>query len=453
MRILLINQYYPPDTAATGQFLADVAEGLAKSKHEVHVLCSQCAYEGGKLKTKRQDRKKMIQGQNCAGHEHIVSQIHVHRVRASGFGCKRSAYRLMDYLSFLVLASFAALRMPRMDVCMTLTTPPFVALTGWLLKKLRHTRFLLWSMDMYPEIAVAYGAIKSDGLLHRRLARLSRMLYREASGVISLGELMTKQLIKAGADPDKIVIIDNWAPGECIKRTSPGETFSPVTSNTHDGITIMYSGNLGAGHELETVVRAIQGDGTMQRYHMLFVGNLRSRRRFHTLVSRAGLDHADSRATAPLDQLSRTLAAGDIHVVSQRRKTQGLIVPSKLYGVMAAGRAILFVGPENSEAARIVLRSGAGFVVRPGDVVRTKAALREMAVNPGLRTIMGERAREYYERHYGRDRSVSRIVEFIKSCDPWSRQYRTNRSSQLQDDSSYGVVLPAVRQVPSQRSS
>jgi colanic acid biosynthesis glycosyl transferase WcaI len=201
MRILFINQFYVPDTAATGQLLADVAEELAGRGHDVHVVCSRRAYNGG--------------GPALAG-EQLVNGVHVHRLGATGFGRKRMVGRILDYASFYLLALHQAFALPRMDVCVALTTPPFIALVALLLRRLRGTRMVVWTMDLYPEIAVALGVLKERCLLRRVLARLSRRVYRTAGAIVSLGEVMAQRLVEAGAPREKIAVVHNWVPREAV---------------------------------------------------------------------------------------------------------------------------------------------------------------------------------------------------------------------------------------------
>ncbi len=201
MRILLINQFYKPDTAATGQLLADVAEELAQRGHDVHVLCSRNSYNGNNVRLPAKEK---------------ISGVIVHRVKATGFGRENKLGRVLDYMSFYLFAAWRALRLPKMDVCMALTTPPFIALIGLMLRKIKGTKFVFWTMDLYPEVAVSYGVIKPNKFLHHLFSRLSSKLYLRASCIISLGEVMTQKLIGAGADPKKIRTVHNWVPGETV---------------------------------------------------------------------------------------------------------------------------------------------------------------------------------------------------------------------------------------------
>lgn len=203
MRVLLINQFYRPDTAATGQLLADVAGSLAERGHEVHVICSRHRYDGGKV---------------VGVAEGNVDSVAVHRVFTTRFGRKVLLGRMVDYLSFYVTAAWRALVLPKPDVCVSLTTPPFISLIGLMLSRLKGTRSVIWVMDVYPDIAVAYDVLRKKALLYRLLTRLNKMLYRNAAAVISLGEVMTERLQSLGARPEKLHTVPNWVPGESVGR-------------------------------------------------------------------------------------------------------------------------------------------------------------------------------------------------------------------------------------------
>jgi len=396
MRILLLNQFYRPDVAATGQLLADLAKDLAGRGHEVHVICSRRTYGGGNTKYLPYE---------------LVDNVHVHRVGALGFGRGKLIGRLADYLSFYLLALCKAIRLQRMNVCVALTTPPFIGLIGLVLKVLKGTHLALWTMDLYPEVAVVYGLIKPNSLLHRLLAWLSKKLYSKASCIISLGEVMSRRLIETGVDPNKIVTVHNWAPPSIVHRPS-----SILRQGTRDDgqITLMYSGNLGLGHDLDTLVRAVRSLEKTQNLRVLFVGNGKVQNSLEKLVEELDLDCIDFYPPVPLDQLSDSLASGDIHIVSQKPGTEGLIVPSKLYGIMAAGRPTLFIGPAECEPAQIIFKSGAGIIVPPRDEKAVSKAINKLVNDAELRVEMGKRTREYYEQHFGHDRSVSRIIQAVE---------------------------------------
>lgn len=390
MRVLLLNQFFAPDTAATGQLLADVADRLAADGHEIHVLASQRLYGGGATSLPLESA--------------TTSGVIVHRVAATGFGRAGFFGRLLDYGSFYVRAMRRALQLPRMDVCIALTTPPFIGLVATQLRKRRGTKFVHWAMDLYPEMMAAVGMIRDGGQPKRLLATLAARIYRQSDAIIALGELMKDRLIAAGADAETVSVVHNWVPGEAVYPQPPAG--GPVT--------LLYSGNVGLGHELETAVRAIARLKDRRNFHARIVGHGKLRGRLMELVSDLGLvDCVEFLPPCPLEELSANLAAGDIHLVSQRPGTQGLLVPSKIYGILAAARPSLYIGPADTEVAEIIRQSNSGLIVPPGDVDAAATSLRRLITDKTLRHEMGDRAGAHYRALFGRERGVRCIATLV----------------------------------------
>jgi colanic acid biosynthesis glycosyl transferase WcaI len=179
-------------------------------------------------------------------------------------------------------------------------------------------------------------------------------------------------------------------------------------------VTVLYSGNFGLGHDIETMLRALHTLSGDTHVHMLLVGNGKAIAGIRQLVEELKLKNTEFRPPVRLQELPSLLAGGDIHIVAQKLRTEGLIVPSKIYGALAVGRPVIFIGPERCEVAQIVHDSDCGFVVAPGDVESAANALRALAVDGGLRREMGERAKRYYQEKLGRKRSVARIIDVIE---------------------------------------
>ena len=391
MRVLLLNQFYLPDVAATGQLLGDLAEALVRRGHEVHVLCSRRAYAGG--------------GHEFAAEE-VIGGAKVHRLAATGFGRAGFLGRILDYLSFYLLAVRRAMAMGAMDACVSLTTPPFIALIGVLLKRRRKTKLILWTMDLYPPIAVALGLLRRGGLPDRALSWVARRIYGAADAIIALGDVMASTLRDTGAEGEKITVVHNWVPAEAVRFCEP---------QRNGPVTLLYSGNLGMGHELDTIVRAVALLPDRSNIRLRFVGNGKMRKYLENLVVELGLERVEFAPPCPLRELSENLSGGDIHLVSQCPGTEGLIVPSKVYGILAAGRAVLYIGPETTEVARIIEQADAGRIAPAGGIDRTAELLRELTDNAELRRAMGRRGREYYENHFGREQGTAQISDVIES--------------------------------------
>ena len=180
-------------------------------------------------------------------------------------------------------------------------------------------------------------------------------------------------------------------------------------------VRLLYAGNMGLGHELESIVRAVSKLNGQVDLNVLFLGNGKARRQLKRLTAELKLDYVKFHPSVSLYDLPGVLASGDIHLVSQRLGTEGLIVPSKIYGILAAGRPTVFIGPSDCEPAMIISKSQAGVIVQPGDIDGVADAIKKLAMNPDLRRAMGRRARQYYAEYFGRDRSVSRIIKTIES--------------------------------------
>lgn len=407
MRILLLNQFYVPDVAATGQLLHDLALTLHRRGHEVHVIASQGAYSGGS------DR---------LAPEETIDGIHIHRTPATGLGRGNILFAALDYLTFYVLATLRCFTLKRMDLCLVLTTPPFIGLAGVLLRVLRGTRLALWTMDLYPEVAVACDVLPEGSLRHRFFAALSRLTYRKAERIFSLGDHMADRLTLAGADPDRVRVVHNWVPREVVQpierdRSRMRRSLAP----RDDQVVLMYSGNIGRGHGLEATAEAIAHLTSPQRQQLkvVFVGKGRMRAPLQEKVRQLGLtDTIEFRDYQPLDMLSDSLAAADVHLVGQRPDMVGLIVPSKLYGILAAGRAVLYVGPEQSEVADILRDAQVGWIARPHDPAGIAATLREILDSRGRLAAKGRDARRTYETHFGAAHSTDLIAAELEASGP-----------------------------------
>ncbi|HOC63683.1 MAG TPA: glycosyltransferase [Sedimentisphaerales bacterium] len=180
--------------------------------------------------------------------------------------------------------------------------------------------------------------------------------------------------------------------------------------------TLLYSGNVGLGQDVGTALRAVARLNGQAALKVLIAGDGKGLAAVRALVAELRLADAQIRPPVPLEELSALLARGDIHLICQQAGTEGLLVPSKIYSTLAAGRPSLFIGPADCEVGRIVRDSGSGFVVEPGDVEEATDVLRRLATNPALQHGMGRNARIYYEQHFGRERSVSRIIGILEAA-------------------------------------
>jgi colanic acid biosynthesis glycosyl transferase WcaI len=370
--VLLVNQSFYSPGAATGQFLADLAHELA-GEHAVSVICGD------------------------SRHAEADPLVNVVRVRIP-------KTRVASYLSFLCAAAWHALRMPRQDIVVTMTTPPLLALIGTMLAKLRGSRHYIWEMDVYPDIAEGLGVLGAGSPVTRMLAWIADYSRRRAAGIIALGECMKTRLIAHGIDAGKIHVVENWADGERITaRAFPEGT----------ALRVHYSGNLGLAHDVETIRGAMLALGGDARFEFIFAGGGPRRGELERCCREHETGNVRFESYCGRGELGDRLAEGHIGLVTQRAETLGSVVPSKTYGIMAAGRPVLFIGPREATPARIIREFGCGWQVECGDVRGVVDLLHFLEGRREEIYEAGGRARKAFEERYDRGIGVRRIAGIL----------------------------------------
>jgi glycosyltransferase involved in cell wall biosynthesis len=376
MHILLLNQYFPPDTSATAKMASLVQEALSR-RHHVTVVAGRPSYAPDErhpyylLRRERGD------------------SVTVERVGSTSFDRRRMSGRLANFLSYLVFAFIrAATVRPKPDVVLAMTDPPLVGLVGALVSMMRRSRFVYNVRDLHPDMAVAAGAVKA-GFLVSLWERLHRWTLNRAHLVIALGDDMRERILAKGVSPGRAVVVRDG--------TSPLESHAVVDGSVHQEIrggfdfVVLHGGNLGFAGCWETLIRAARSLES-ERTGFVFVGD--GSRRDALEAEAKGLSNVRFLPFYPVELLPQVLDAADLHVVTVRKGLEGLVVPSKLYPIMAAGKPVLAVAPPDSDVVRIVRKYGFGLVADPEDPEEVAAAVRSARSDPDRLKRMAERARE-----------------------------------------------------------
>jgi colanic acid biosynthesis glycosyl transferase WcaI len=298
----------------------------------------------------------------------------------------RMRQRLWNYLSYVALSIPRAL-VVRTDLVMAMTDPPFEGIVGAFVAWLKRKPFVYNIRDLYPEMALA-GHIVRPSWWVRLWERLHRWALRRARRVIVLGDDTRERIIAKGIDPARVVVVRDGA------RPAP-----PVDSPDHPVIreirggwpfVVLHAGNLGFYGAWETVIKAaglLDQDGV----GFVFVGEGALRAQVESAAQ--GVGKIRFLPFRPADQVPYVLAAGDLHLVTVKRGLEGVVVPSKLYSILAAGRPVLALAPEETDAARVVRRMECGVVVDPDDPAAAAAAVRDLARDRERLARLGARAR------------------------------------------------------------
>ena len=384
-RLLFINQYYWPDHASTAQHLADLAEGLASRGHEVHVVCSRGGYREG---TPRPPRSESHNG------------VSIHRVDATSLGRRNTLTRMVDYLSFYVRAFWLGLFLPRFDVVATLTTPPIIGLIGTLLRRLKGSRHIYWSMDLHPDASLALGRMSIKHPVVRLLAWVSDLVYKQADKVVVLGSYMSDRIAAKGVRPDRLALIPVWNRRDEIYPIPREGHPLRAELGLEDKFVAMYSGNLGLAHSFGEFLEAARRLSDRDDVVFLFVGDGPRLVEVKAAQEAEGLDNIRFLKYFPREMLHASLSVADVHLISMRAEMTGIVVPGKLYGAMASGRPTVFVGPAHCESADTIRQAGCGATIRLGDVDALVETLERYAADPDAARLDGEKGRAaFLDRH------------------------------------------------------
>ena len=401
--VLFVNQHYWPDVASTGQHLTDLAEHCARRGFRVDVLCGRGRYLAGELRAPRQE---------------VRNGVRVHRLATTSFGRGSHLGRIADYAGFYAGVLRRLLTGPAYDLVVVLTTPPLLSYAASVMRRARGRRYAVWSMDLHPDAEVGLGMLDADGPAARRLEALNRTGYRNADLVVDLGFVMKERIAAKGVAPDKLETIEVWSDGQEVHPVPAGD--NPVRAELglrDDRFVVMYSGNAGLAHRFDEVLGAMRRLKDDDRFFFLFVGGGPRKAEIERFIADEGVGNALYRGYFPREQLAESLSAGDVHLLTLREEMAGIAVPGKLYGIMAAGRPVVMVGPERSEPARTIQDHDVGVVVDPGagaDATdRLVDALVGLADNADRRRAIGTRARSKFEAHYDRPILCNRWAETL----------------------------------------
>jgi colanic acid biosynthesis glycosyl transferase WcaI len=400
-RILLVNQYYWPDLASTGQHLTDLAEHLAAKGHEVQVLCSRGRYlEGGGDAPRREER----------------NGVHIERVGGTRFGQRgRFLGRVLDYAAFHAAACFRVALSRWPDVVVTLTTPPLLGLWGALARRLGRVKHVQWVMDLHPEAEFELGLVQRRSLLGRLLSALARIESRGADRCVVLGPYQGRRVVERGQTPENLVEIPVWSDGSEIRPVPHAQNPARAELGFEGRFTVLYSGNAGLVHRFEEVIEAAalvaERDPAV---HFAFIGGGPRRAEIEQACAERGLHNVSFRGYLPREALGGSLPAADVHLVTLRPEHTGVAVPGKLYGILAAGRPVLFVGAKHCESADAVRDARAGFTFKPGQGTELAQAILELHADRELRERLGENARRAFLAHYDRAVCCERWTELLE---------------------------------------
>jgi glycosyltransferase involved in cell wall biosynthesis len=410
-RIIFVNRFFCPDHSATSQILSDLAFDLADAGREVHVVTSTQLYDDAKAALPVSE---------------IMNGVHVHRVPSTGFGRNALVGRSIDYVSFYrsMWQCLVALAQQG-DIIVAKTDPPLTSIIAMAAARRNGARLVNWLQDIYPETAVELGVPFMRGPLAASLTALRNRSLRQADATVVVGDLMARKAESLGAPSGRVHVIPNWCHDEVIRPVDRSENPLRQRWGLVGQFVLGYSGNLGRAHEFQTVLAAAEWLRNEQHFIFLMIGGGKRFEELVQAVKRQGLTR--SFRFIPYQEqemLSYSLAAADAHWLSLNPKLEGLIVPSKFYGIAAAGKPIIVIADKDGEIARLVQQHGCGIVIAPGDAEALVDALRLLSNTPETISEMGRRARAMLDGHFTRQQALQRWSGLFDRLDKFSASKR-----------------------------
>jgi glycosyltransferase involved in cell wall biosynthesis len=389
IKLSIITQFFPPDYAATGQLIEELALQLGRQGLPVDIFTGQPGYAFNKESAPAIEQ---------------LEQVKIKRSRMTRIWSKRIRGKALNGLLFCLRSGVHLLRTrSRGDVLLLTTAPPFLPLLGYLVHKSFGLPYVCLLYDLYPDVAVELNVVSREHWAVRLWDTINRHVWRRAQKIIVLSSTMKDRVVaKCPEIKDKISVIHNWADPNQIVPIAKHQNWFAKAFNLVDTFTVLYSGNMGRCHDMETILAAAKllKDQPIQ---FVFIGNGAKREGFRTQASQLGLHNCQFLPYQDKQNLPYSLTACDLSLVSVSPGMEGLVAPSKLYAALAAGRPLAIICEQHSYLRTMLQESGCGEAFSNGDAEGLAAFIRRLAADSQLTKQMGQAGRRYLQSNFTPD--------------------------------------------------
>ena len=328
-----MNQCFRPDVVSTAQHLTDLAVGLSDRGHSVTVVASRRGYDNPDLRFPRREVWKGIQ---------------IIRLSTLGLGKKGRVRRALDFASFFFSCVLRLALLPRFDAVVALTSPPLISWLGAMFVRVKGGRLIFWVMDLNPDEAIAAGWLKKDSLAARTLEWFLRSSMHQSAKIIVLDRFVKQRVLAKSIAEEKISVIPPWSHDEAVAYDSRGRDNFRARHGLNGKYVVMYSGNHSPCHPLDTLLAAAQRLSARDDVAFCFAGGGSEHDKVKTFARANELKNVICLPYQPLEELSASLSAADLHVVVMGDAFPGILHPCKVYNILAIGSPFLYIGPHES---------------------------------------------------------------------------------------------------------
>lgn len=399
-RLTLVSQYFYPEMISTGHILTELVVELAKKGIKTSVICAQPTY----YSNQKMDKDITYKG------------IAIRRTINTQFDKNSLKGKLFNSFSFFIGSLWMVLKEKGNYPVVLVTNPPFLGLVGLIYKILKRRSYILIIHDLYPDIAVNMGYLRHDSLVAQVWKKINQWIYQTASFIVVLGRDVQNRIRDQlpAKQHRKVKFIPNWADPELIFPIDQSRNPFINELGLNGKFLVQYSGNMGLTHDMETIIEAAQTLHHDESIHFVLIGGGGKLAKIKKMVKDFSLKNVTFLPYQPRESLKYSLCSSHVSLISLERGAEGLSVPSKLYGIMASGRPIIAIIPENTEVAFTLKEFKCGIVIPPKDILSLVKAITCLKEDESEIKAMGLRAHAAFSKNFTVQRCAEQYYCLLK---------------------------------------
>jgi glycosyltransferase involved in cell wall biosynthesis len=403
-QLLILTQLFYPEMISTGQTMTELGEELTRLGMNIKVVCGPPTL----LEEKSRPEKTMI-----------YNKIQIHRVWGTRFPKLKSWGRMLNQFTFAASAFSYLLRHDRSLPVLVNTNPPFLALICSALRKLQGRTYIYLVLDIYPDTISTAGLISKTGFISRLWKSANRVMFKNASRIIPIGRHMRHILAEEypSSTANKLTLIPIWSDDRLLSMAPDVPNPFQDKWGTAGRFVVLYAGNMGRFHDLKTILDAATRLQNQPEILFIFVGEGYQKAEMQALVKSRSLDNCRFHSYVERSELKNLYACADVGLVTLQAGQEGLSVPSKTFGYLAAGLPILAVLSDKSEIAHIVREFNCGQVITPGDEAGLAEAIQLICEDQARLSRWGQNARAAIEKSYHLAAAAEAFQQVIVALD------------------------------------
>ena len=403
MNIIFIEQFFYPEGWAGAEISRDIAKMISERISPLKVFCGDVQYvESIKVDNFIYDKKS----------------LHINKVKLPIKKDKNFIIKFSNQLYFCLITSFKILKEKNLKLIICQTNPPLILIFVYLIYLFKKVPYIIISMDVYPDILFKFTRLKKYNFIYKILNFFFNNAYKNAKNIVALGESMSEILIKKKVNPQKISIIQNWATGD-ISLIKGKDNFFRKKLNLKARKILIYSGNLGIAHEWETLLNTFLDDSiNPEDFQLLFFSSgtriLEAKKYYQEKLNKRNEKKVIFQDIVPNSLLNQSMGLADLATVTLRNGYSGLVLPSKLIGLLARGIPILYIGPK-CDVSSIILQSNCGFCFASDDINGILDFLYKIKTDENILSKAGKNGLEYYQDNFCREKGLNKYYELLKT--------------------------------------